>query len=146
MQDFSLVYIYYCVAQSILQIIRYDFILHLGKKKNRCPYKGQFNQGKITISQEFAVTQFAVTVTHGQPAKVEANRLNFAVLICDFLKSAFKSYRVFAPNIALMKESKIILFHWLEANIFSLKVSIFNTKSKGRSHVKNIYNVLFRML
>lgn len=54
MQDSSLVYIYYCVTQSILQIIRYDFILHLGKKKNRCPYKGQFNQGKITISQEFA--------------------------------------------------------------------------------------------
>lgn len=88
----------------------------------------------------------SVTVTCGQPAEVEANWLNFAVLIFDFLKSAFKSYTVFEPNIALMKESKIILFHWLEANIFSLKVSIFNTKSEGRSHVKNIYNVLFRML
>lgn len=54
LQDSSSEYIYYCVVQSTLQILRYDCILHLGKEQNRCPYKGQFNQGKITIRQEFA--------------------------------------------------------------------------------------------
>lgn len=52
--DSSLEYTYYCVVQSTLQILRYDFILYLGKEKNKCLYKGQSNQGKITISQEFA--------------------------------------------------------------------------------------------
>lgn len=54
LQDPSSEYIYYCVVQSTLQILRYDCILHLGKKQNRCPFKGQFNQGKITMKQEFA--------------------------------------------------------------------------------------------
>lgn len=54
LQDSSSEYIYYFVVQSTLQILRYDCLLHLGKEQNRCPYKGQFNQGKITIREEFA--------------------------------------------------------------------------------------------
>lgn len=54
LQNSSSEYISYCVVQSTLQILRYDCILYLGKEQNRCPYKGQFNQGKITIRQEFA--------------------------------------------------------------------------------------------
>lgn len=75
-------HIYYYVVQSTLQILRYDFILHLGKEQNRCPYKGQFNHGKITIRQELT----KVTVTHGQPNNVKASWLSFAVMTSDLFR------------------------------------------------------------
>lgn len=72
-------YIYYYVVQSTLQILRYDCTLHLGKEQNRCPYKGQFNHGKITIRQELT----KVTVTHGQLNNVKASWLNFPIMTSD---------------------------------------------------------------